>query len=104
MVTEARLGLGSSCPFQVLVYNPLTVTTGYRDTEISEPTRNFDLVLLPGTQRRQNVQLGRYTTYRFRAHEEISFGWSRGSHTNKLAGGVNPIWTATATGTSGSHL
>ena len=86
MVTEARLGLGSSWPFQVLVYNPLTVTTGYRDTEISELTRNFDLVLLPGTQRRQNVQLVRYTTYRFKAHEEISFGWSRGGHTNKSAG------------------
>ena len=72
---------------RIVVYNPLTLRSPYRANDISEAMPTADIVLLAGTQIREDcTDVGSVRKERLENHVALHWGYGRGRHTNKSTG------------------
>ena len=71
---------------RIIGWNPLSLSAVYRQTEISQALTNYSLVLLAGTQLRQDDG-SPITKTKMEEHLAVHSGWKKGGRfTNKSAG------------------
>ena len=74
---------------RIIGWNPLSLTSAYRQIEVSNVLSKYGIIMMAGTQQRRDDCP--VSTYRIGAYTAYSAGWRRGKFTNKSAGVT--IWT-----------